>query len=477
MRPVRVGSSILASAALLASVAVGQRGGDPSPSLHYTVWLNDTVEHMTVQACFDDGLPSRLGPGVDAASVALEGAWVNRRRARVVGGRIVLDGYDARCMRYRVDLEAARRSSRFGGRFGTDLVSSQGTWLWRDRSAPPRGGATLRFVMPDGVHDAAPWPVVNDRYVLEESAFRRPGFIAIGRFTPIAVEAHGVRARVVRLGEGWALDDAETERWLNDAIEGVSLVQGRFPVDEMVVLLVPRPGRGLGFGMVRRGGGFSVAFQVGTDSSVEDIERDWVAWHELSHLHLPALPSRDAWMYEGLATYYQEIVPTRLGIQTPERAWDALSDGFSRGARQARTRSASGPPRPTVTLADASRTMMQTYGFTRVYWAGTAFMLEADVALRERDSSLDAAIAGAAPAWRHDLSEWTSERVTAAMDRTLSDRVLRPLRDRYASSVGFPRTPQLLRRLGVSRPGGRITLSPAERSAVRDAIMQRRTSP
>src|SRR5262249_3321655 len=151
----------------------------------------------------------------------------------------------------------------------------------------------------------------------------------------------------------------------------------------------------------------SVAFVIGRSSSAEDLEQSWVTWHELSHLQLPALPQRDAWLYEGLATYYQEILPARLGVQTPEQAWLDIVEGFDRGARVA-------PHHP---LARESETMMETGSFGRVYWAGTAFMLEADVALRERGSSLDESVRRGARDWRETTAVWSSQRVCGAWDR------------------------------------------------------------
>lgn len=460
--PARI--ALLGAALALAFAATdGVAQQEPTPTAHYTVRADARLSRFDVEVCFDGAPPPDLGPGVAAAGSALRGAWHGERELPVTRDRVQLRGIgpDA-CVRYRVDLEAARRASRFSGRYGVDFMSSAGVWLWRDRRRPPVGGATIRFELPDGLVAATPWPERGGVQHLERSAFRRPSFVAFGRFTPRIVEQDGVRAKVVRLGDGWAMDDDDTERWLREAITGLSTVQGRFPVERLLVVLVPQGGRSLGFGMVRRGGGHSVAFQVGTNASVDDITHHWVSWHELSHLQLPALPQRDAWLYEGLATYYQEVVQARVGVQSPQTAWGELTEGFGRGQRAGARRS----------LGETSDALFSNYAFMRVYWAGTAFALESDVALRERGSSLDAAIARAAPRWRNDLSLWSSERVCAAWDRTLDARVLRPMRDRYEGSVAFPEIAPLLRRLGVANDG---RLQTGELSGVRDAIMARPT--
>ncbi len=455
---------LLGALALLAAAASAQPRPRPAPSVHYTVRADPALEHLNVEVCFDRTPPARLGPGISGAGRALEGAWARRRRLPVVEDRIVLEGLSAGdCARYRVDVDAALRASGLGLRVGTDIVASQGAWLWRDRARVPAGGATIRFALPDGLRAATPWPRRDGRQWLGPSAFRRAGFVAIGRFDTRAVERASGRARLVMLGDGWSLDADEAAGWLARAMDGVATVQGRFPVDDLLVILVPQPGRGMGFGMVRRGGGYAIAFLVGRESSAEDIARSWVSWHELSHLYLPALPREDAWLYEGLATYYQEVLPARAGVQSDEDAWDDLSDGFARGERGRRRY---GP------LGEEAARMRQTGAFTHVYWSGTAFALESDVALRRRGSSLDAALRRGGARWRGDQREWSSQEVCALWDRGLDGRVLEPLRDRYAGRSDFPATAALLRRLGVRRESQGVVLGAGELAETRDAIMR-----
>ena len=458
----------------LASAARGDGEGDAGAGearpneVRYEVRADAELTRLEVSMCFDGEPPDALTPGIEAAGRALAGARTAEGRVLPTReGRIDTSSLGpGACLAYSVDVEAARRAARFAGRYASDVQMSQGAWLWRDpRRAPAL--ATVRFELPEGLHVAAPWPRRTESggelYVLDDSAFRRPGFVAFGRFEPIRISRGGVEVEAVRLGDGWTLDDDGVRRWLSTAIDGISTVQGRFPVDHLLVVLVPGYGRGMGFGMVRRGGGHSVAFTVGRESTPEDLESAWVTWHELSHLQLPALPQRDAWLYEGLATYYQEVLPARLGIQSASEAWATLADGFSRGA-QDRRRSP---------LSREASTMMETGAFQRVYWAGTAFSLEADVRLRRRGASLDAALTRAAPAWRDDTHVWTSSRLCALWDRRLDRAILSPLRSRFASLVEFPDTARLLTQLGVRPRGDRVELERAELSGVRDAIMRR----
>jgi len=423
------------------------------------------IDTLSVRVCFDGAAPQSFGPGVAGAGRALLEARDSRGRALPTrGGRIDLGSLRPDdCMRYRVDLDLAIRASRFARRYGRDLVSSQGVWLWRDLRAVPAHGATLRFDMPEGIHANAPWPRINGVHQLGPSAFRRPGFVSFGRRPARIIERERVRARFVRLGDGWNISEADLGQWLTEAIDGISTVQGRFPVDDLLIVLVPTRGDSIGFAMVRRGGGHAAAFMVGRDARVETLRSSWVTWHELSHLHLPALPQEDAWLYEGVATYYQEILRVRLGIQTQEQAWAHLLDGFERGARGGARGS----------LRQASASLFSGGSFSRVYWAGTAFALEADVSLRRRGSSLDAALRRAGDRWRGDLGLKSGADVCATWDRPLDAQVLVPLRDRYSRRRGFPGTRSLLERLGVRTGEAGLALGGAELSRLRDAIMRR----
>ncbi len=454
---------VLLGALACALVPPADAGATVTPApLHYRVRTDAALRHMSVDVCFRGAPPRVLIPGVSAAGAALlEARAATGRRLPAPRGRIALDGVaPGTCVQYRIDLEVALSAVRFADRYGHDVVTSAGAWLWR----PARLGtaaASLELDLPAGVSAALPWPRVDGAYRLPRSAFQRASFTAFGRFQPHRFQRGGAQVEVVRLGDGWRLDDAGAERALSLVMDGVSTVRGRFPVRQVLVLLVPSFASGVHFGMVRRGGGCSVAFLTGRESSAETLERSWVTWHELSHLLLPPIEQRDAWLYEGLATYYQEVLPARMGVQAPEQAWSSLVAGFDRGFRGS----------PADPLGRASATMMQTGAFLRVYWSGTAYVLEADVALRQRGSSLDRVLARAA-ALRDHATTWTAERLLAALDRGLQPPVLTPLGAGYTSRVGHPDLRALFARLGVERDGAGVRLRAAELSTLRDAIVR-----
>ena len=116
---------------------------------------------------------------------------------------------------------------------------------------------------------------------------------------------------------------------------------------------------------VLRGGGVAAEFYVDRTRSLDELRRDWTATHELSHMLLPYINRGDAWLSEGFASYYQNVLRARAGMLAPEQAWNKLYRGFQRGRDGTRGR----------TLAEASRSMGRDRAFMRVYWSGAAIAL------------------------------------------------------------------------------------------------------
>jgi hypothetical protein len=211
-------------------------------------------------------------------------------------------------------------------------------------------------------------------------------------------------------------------------------VGDRFPRDQVHFVIVPTPTeeKQVAFGMVRRGGGSSVLLLPSPNATVNQLEADWVAIHELSHLWLPALQPKDRWISEGIATYLQEVLRARCGLQSGERAWTRLQEGFERGRR-------SGTGRP---LASESRDMNRTGAYHRVYWAGAAFALETDVRLRENSNgnmTLLHAISDGQRVWGTEARPVDASVLLRALQEASGASFIEELGETYAVSSSFPR--------------------------------------
>ncbi|MEM9730770.1 MAG: hypothetical protein AAF997_19465, partial [Myxococcota bacterium] len=169
---------------------------------------------------------------------------------------------------------------------------------------------------------------------------------------------------------------------------------------------------------------------------VEALERDRVAVHELSHLWLPRLYDKDRWLSEGIATYLQELLRARWGLQTAEESWKRLHDGMSRGRRSGTGR----------VLDRESREMGRTGAYHRVYWSGAAFALEADLRLRQASGG-SMTLPRALDLAREKRGEVSSlvkgADFLAELDAAAGTDFLAPLGERYAALTDFPKTPMM----------------------------------
>lgn len=207
---------------------------------------------------------------------------------------------------------------------------------------------------------------------------------------------------------------------------------------------------------------------VRSNASEASLLRDWTLPHELAHLTLPYLDKKDAWLTEGFATYYQEVLLARVGTISPLRAWQAIDDGFRRGALVGTGR----------TLEEESRDMRETHAFWRVYWAGAVFALEADVWVRThvpryREDGIDGVLREVYARWRERQETWSGERFCSEMDKVVGGRPFSALATLYKSAQRFPDLHEIYEVLGLRREKhGRIALDKnATGARVRDAIM------
>jgi hypothetical protein len=441
----------------------------PSP-LGYRVRFDPEQGVLEARLCTSGGLPARLVP------VRPEGAHYLRWATGPSGQPLPRDGTvlevpeagSPGCVAYGVDLALAARSSRHVTRQGGDWLTSSGVWLWRPERLAPGTRVELRFELPRGVRALAPWPEGEGASLaLPPSALHLHAYVALGRLTAGELREGGVTLRYARLGGGGPSDDA-IRRWLGSALRAAATIGASPCADRIVAVLVPAPPGPdpVPFGMLHRGGDPSIMFLVREGAEEGALVDDWVATHELAHLALPLVDRQDAWLPEGVATYYQEVARARAGILSPLDAFRRMDAGFERGRR-------AGTGRP---LAEESASLPRTGAYARVYWAGAAFALEADMMLRaHHGSSLDAVLA-ALPLRRGPGSgPWRAEALLREMDRAAGTVALSELARAHLARSDFPDIEALFARLGLVRDaeGALTTVDDAPLAPLRDAITAR----
>lgn len=243
---------------------------------------------------------------------------------------------------------------------------------------------------------------------------------------------------------------AMLQRWAEEAARATVLPSGRFPLRSARVEVRETQSRGsspVPWGQTSRDGDAAVLLYVRRDASYEQLRADWTAVHEFSHLAHPYLGERGRWLAEGLASYHQNVLRARAGLLTPEEAWQRLDAGFRRGEAVA-----DGP------ALDAMG--RQRGGTMRVYWAGAAYWLEMDLALRRHhDTTLEAVLDRYAQCCLDGTAHVAPEDFVAALDRATGIALFaRRYRD-YAESTVFPSLTDSYSALGIERSGAGLKFS------------------
>ena len=255
--------------------------------------------------------------------------------------------------------------------------------------------------------------------------------------------------------------EAMLQRWAEEAARTLLTASDRFPLPRVRAVVRETDSRDpspVPWGQTLRRDGVSVLLYVRRDATAEQLRDDWTAVHEFSHLMHPYLGREGRWMAEGLASYYQNVLRARTGLMSPEQAWRRLDAGFARGRRAA---------------AGTALSSARGRGATmRIYWAGAAYWLQADLALRERGASLDAVLAAYARCCLSDRSESTPLAFAQALDRIDGHGVFVRLYRQYAAATAFPELATAYRTLGLSGSGSTLRFSQGDAPArLRAAVM------
>ncbi len=324
---------------------------------HYLVRFEEKLEKVSVKACFEGSLPTRLYHNTEASRFAgrlITPTGKLRLRSNSGSTRLPVLKPDS-CLSWQVDLARATGQTdfRFASRVGNDIVTDGDLWFWR---GPGDRKVQVEVVLPSGMNISVPWRQIS--HSGKNMIFKPAGTpaswvsrIAVGSFP---IRTLNVGETGIRLAIPGSAPDARKEKlviWVKQAVAAVAGVYGRFPQASPQLIVIPIGSRNepVPWAHVMRGGGVSAEFFVDETRPLEELAQDWTACHELSHMLLPFVSSRDRWLSEGLASYYQYILLARSGMLSEEQAWQGMFDGIKRGERGTPSGSRGG------TLAEATR--------------------------------------------------------------------------------------------------------------------------
>jgi len=227
--------------------------------------------------------------------------------------------------------------------------------------------------------------------------------------------------------------EAEILRWVRRAADAIVAYYGRFPVEEVDIIVRAAADGAMAGGTAY--GGRRIIMRVGPETRRADLDADWRLTHEMVHLSFPDLDRRHIWMTEGVATYVESIARARAGQVPPEKVWWWMVTGLPKGLP-----------------ADDDQGLDHTHTWGRTYWGGALYFFLADMMIRRETQNrraVDDALRTILEAGGDGDARWPIERVVAAGDRATGTGVMSRL---YEDMASQPMTPDLdtwFTRLGV----------------------------
>lgn len=436
-------------------------------AIEYRIAVDQQLHRLSVDLCFGHAaVPATLlvseAMSGNLTAVTLTLADGATTELRVHDRRIELAHNAGRCVGYAVRIPSGLSGNRHAGlieRNGAMAVALDRILL-RPSTQERRRPIRLSFSMPPGFRVSAPGTVLpadgaRRSFELLDRPWARTGSIAFGRLTQSLIEAGGARVRLSIVGDTAPATASAIQAWIATGIEAITTLYGRFPVSDLQVLVFPlgRKSDPVPWGEVMRGGGDAVHLYVDGTRSAAELNENWVLSHELSHLLHPYVNASDAWLPEGIASYFQNVLRARAGLIDARVAWQKLDAGFKRGLAQF-TRD--------HTLAQDTRAMMRQRQYMRVYWSGAAIALMGDVSLRRRSGgaeSLDTVFEELSRCCLPSRRRWPARDLMAKMDAIAGFEVFMPLYERYVARPVFPDLEETYRLLGLDGDAASLEFS------------------
>ena len=371
-------------------------------------------------------------------------------------------------LRYRFQLADAARSlhnADMAIAWGDVVEASPSVWLLHPTLSPP--GTRYRFHVrtpagssfATGVFEAEEGQ--PGTYEADASSI---GVAPYAVFGPVRVRhVEAVEGAIVDLAiapAGYTVSDDALVAWVARNASTMARFLGCFPLERVMVLVVPAAGSEVRHGETMGDGGASIVVEVGERAGPSALDRDWVLPHELAHLAVPSVSRRYHWMEEGVAVYVQPIARARAGELTPEEVWGQFARGMPIGA-----------------AAKGGAGLDGSSSWARTYWGGATFCLLADLEIRRRTGNrlgFEDALRGLLMSGGSIAQIWDFDRLLQTADSSVGASVLRPMHHEFGLEPWSVDMDRVFQDLGVILDGDDVILvDDAPLAALRRAITQR----
>ena len=254
---------------------------------------------------------------------------------------------------------------------------------------------------------------------------------------------------------------ADLVTWVRRAGEAVCTYYGKFPVPHLSLDVRVRGSAGVHSGVTYPEGGGYINISLGSDTSVAQLNDDWMLTHEMIHLAFPSMRRRHHWIEEGISVYVEPIARVQAGQLTAERMWHDVVRDMPQGEPES-----------------DDHGLDQTHTWGRTYWGGAMFCLVADVRIRQQTKNqkgLQDALRGILNAGGTINQDWDIDRAFTVGDKATGTTVLTDLYREMRDQPDPVDLTALWKQLGISRDAsGTITFdSHAPLAQVRAAITRK----
>lgn len=437
-----------------------------TPSDEAQITFDAQLKIAEVELCFDsENLPRSLTAARDLSN-NIRQIWARRGSDKPIELRlnddtVALPDENLGCLIYVIELPEGHKDTWRSGliRHNGGLVLELEQLLLRRTASPRVLGQKLFFNTNNYAQVSAPGRVIErSRGRVGFALMERPndwsGSVAVGELKVSSFGTDGVNIEVAIIGNVSVAVATKLESWVRTGIGTLTELYGRLPVSELQILVFP-----LGYnadpvpwGEVTRGGGDAVHLYVDSTRSLDELNKNWVLTHELSHLTHPYLAGSDAWLSEGIASYYQNVLRARSGLLERKNAWEKLDAGFKRGMAQFDR---------VDTLAQDTQLMMRQRQYMRVYWSGAAIALVSDVGYFENSGgkvTLGAVLDKFSQCCLPSHRRWRALELMTKLDELAGFDVMVPLHEKYVIKPTFPEIEDAYKILGLQRHSDRLLL-------------------
>jgi hypothetical protein len=245
--------------------------------------------------------------------------------------------------------------------------------------------------------------------------------------------------------------------WVRAAAESVAAYYGRYPLPHVSIHIRTFEGRGIRGGRTNGKDGGTIAIRAGKETTLPELQTDWMLTHEMVHLTFPSVAQKHHWIEEGIATYVEPIARVRAGHLDASQMWADLIRDIPQGL-----------PEP------GDQGLDNTHTWGRTYWGGALFCLLADVEIHRRTHNhkgLEDALRGILSAGGDIRQDWDLDKTLSVGDRATGVSVLTLLYRKVKDKPGDVDLAALWKQLGVKREENRAVFAKdAPLAATRQAI-------